>query len=104
TLEDARLALEPPALGLGDVVVARGEDVEDQAAAVDQQLARRAQSLEPLLVRVEVQERPKGAQDQRDPLAHRRRAEVPEPKLDEIGDARLFGMLTADLDHAGRRR
>ena len=43
-LEDPGLALEPAAVRLLDVLAARGEDVEDEPAAREQQLARRSQS------------------------------------------------------------
>src|SRR6185503_12620279 len=67
-LPDPGLALEPASVRLVDVVPGRREDVEDQAAAVDEQLACRAQRGEALLVAVEVEVRAKGTGDQRDAL------------------------------------
>src|SRR4051794_23295948 len=61
TLEVPRLALEPEAVGLLDVLVRRGEDVEDQPPAGQEQLAGGAEGLEPLLVGCEMEVGAEGA-------------------------------------------
>src|SRR5207247_4464014 len=71
TLEEPRLALEPAPVGLGDVVCARGEDVEDEPPTRDEHAARRPKRLEPLRVGPEMEVRPKRACDKADAFAYR---------------------------------
>ena len=81
-LEDARLALEPEAVRLLDVLAARGEDVEDEAAARLEQAARRAQRAELLGLGLHVQERAERADDERDALGDGRLAEVADAEVE----------------------
>ena len=63
---------------------ARGrEDVEHEPAAGLEQLARRGERLEPLLVRRQVEVGAERARDERDALVHRRLAEVAEPQVEQ---------------------
>ena len=83
-LVDARLALDPAAVRLLDVLAGRREDVEDEAAARPQQLARGAQRLEPLLVVPQVEIRAERARHERDALVDRRPAQVAEPQVEPL--------------------
>src|SRR5688500_984870 len=77
-LEDARLALEPAAVRLLDVLAARGEDVEDEAAVGLEEVARRTEGAQLLLLGLHVQERTERADDERHTLVDGRLAEVAE--------------------------
>ncbi len=86
-LEDPRLALEPAAVRLLDVLAARGEDVEDEAAAGLEQRAGGAERAQLLVLGLHVEERAKRADDERDALVDGRLAEVAEAEVDELDDA-----------------
>ena len=86
-----------------DVVGRRREDVEREQAARHQQVVGCAERGEPLGVVVrQVEVRPERAGDERDPLRHRRPAEVPEPEVEELRDAGRVGAVAADVEHPGR--
>ena len=81
-LVDPRLALDPAAVRLLDVLLGGREDVEDEPAAGLEQLPRRAERLEPLLVRGQVEIGPERAGDERDPLVHGRPPQIAEPQVE----------------------
>ncbi len=101
-LEDSRLALQPPAVRLLDVLAARREHVEDEAATGHEQVVGGAQRLQPLRLAVEMEIGPEGAQHERDALGDGRPAVVAEPQIELPGDAREVCSLAADLEHARR--
>src|SRR5205823_2945193 len=102
-LEDPGLALEPAAVGLFDVLAARREDVEDEAAAGAEEAAGGAECAEALGVAAEVEERAERAGDELDALGDGRIAQVAEPEVQLRRDAGEVGALAADLEHPGRR-
>src|SRR4249920_2969054 len=63
-LEDPRLALQPAAVRLGDVVRAGREDVEREPPAGHEKPTRSRERSQALLVRVEVQIRAEGTRDE----------------------------------------
>jgi hypothetical protein len=99
SLPDSRLALEPAAVRLLDVVAARGEDVEDEAPAREQECVDGLERLDPVLVGLEVEQRAEGAGDEVDALRGRRSAQVAEPKLDEVGQAGVLRPRAAHGQH-----
>src|SRR5215210_118925 len=101
--EDARLALEPAAGRFGDIVVARCEHVEREAARREEEVARRAESTEPCVVVAEVQVRAKWTRDERHALAYGRVREVAEAEVDRSRDACGRGSLGTHLEHPRRR-
>ena len=98
SLENPRLAFEPAVLGLRDVVRARGEDVEDEASAREEQAVRRGQHPQPVLVRVHVQQRAERADHERHAFGHRWLAQVADTKVELHPGER--GSPRADLEHA----
>ena len=86
-----------------DVLGARREHVEDEAAARHEEVAGGTQRLEPLLVAVEVEIRPERAQDQGDGLGDGRPRVVAEPQVEQTGDAGQLRRLAADVEHSRRR-
>ena len=101
-LEDPRLALEPASVRLLDVLAARREDVEDEAAVGFEQAASRAQRAELLVLGLHVQERAERADDERDALVDGWLAQVSEAEVDAAGDAGLVGGRPRHGEH--RRR
>ena len=67
-----------------------------------EQLARRAQRLEPLLVVAQVEIRAERTRHERDALVDRRAPQVAEPQVEPLGDAGLARALAADREHPGR--
>src|SRR6187551_1607043 len=102
-LEDARLALQPAAVGLLDVVLRRGEDVEDEAAARWEEIVNGGERADPLRVGLEVQERAEGADHERRSGAGRRLADVAAPQVEALGHAGLGGGRPRDGEHSLRR-
>ena len=90
-------------MGLGDVVGARREHVEDEPAARYEQLPRCTQGPQPLLVVQQVEVRAKRTGDQAHPLLDWRVREVSEPQIQELRHPRELGSLAADLEHSRRR-
>jgi hypothetical protein len=81
----------------------------------EEELPRRGERLQPLLVRREVEVRPERARDERHPLLDRRAAQVADPEVEPLSHARGARLLCTDLEHprggvdadhvhAGRRR
>src|SRR5438045_9595483 len=68
SLVDARLALDPATVRLLDVLAGRREDVEDEAPAGQEQLARGAECLESLVVVPQMEIRAKRTRHERDAL------------------------------------
>ncbi len=81
-LEDALLALEPEAVGLGDVLGARCEHVEHEPAARLEQRVCRPQGAELLGLVGHVQQRAEGADDERHALVDGGLAQVADPEVD----------------------
>src|SRR5207253_4520796 len=102
-LVDPGLALDPAALRLGDVVGAGGEDVEDQAAVRQEEVARGGQRLVTLAVAAQVQVGAEGTRDERNPLVDRRPEQVAEAEVEALGDAGATRLLGADVEHPLRR-
>ncbi len=100
-LVDAGLALDPAAVRLLDVLAGRREDVEDEPAARPEQLARRAQRLEPLVVVAQVEIRAERTRHERDALVDRWSSQVAEPEVEPLRDAGLPCALGADREHSG---
>ena len=86
-----------------DVLAARGEDVEDEAAARLEQLAGGAERRELLGLRLHVQERAEGADRERDTLADRRLAQVADAQVEPLGDTGHLGGGPGDREHLRRR-
>jgi hypothetical protein len=89
-------------VGVGDVLGAWSEDVEDEPTARHEQLARRTQCAKPRLVVEQVQERTERAGDEADPLLDRRRLQVAQAQVEQLDHARQLGALAADLEHPWR--
>ena len=81
---------------------ARREHVEDEPATRDEELERRAQGGEAILVCVQVEVSAEWAGDERDALGDRRAAVVAQPKVEEPADSGRCRSLAADLEHCGR--
>ena len=88
-LEDAALALEPAAVCLGDVLGARGEDVEHEPAARFEQRARGPQGAQLLRLVGHVQERAEWADHEGHPFLHGRLAQIADAEIDQALDAPL---------------
>ena len=103
-LPDPRLALEPAAVRLLDVVAARREDVEDEPAA-----RRRAAWHARERARAAPRRSPGGGSARngqvtsRDPLVHRRVAQVAEAQVEQSATPAASARRAADLEHPGRR-
>src|SRR5512132_773730 len=102
-LVDVRFALEPAAVRLGDVVVARGEDVEDQASSRDESRSSRSERLCAVAVVGQVQVRAKRADHEGHGFVERRVPEIAEPQIEQLGDAGLLGTSAARGEHLARR-
>ena len=111
-LEDSRLALEPAAVRLLDVLPARREDVEDEVPVRLEERVRRPEGAKLLLLRLHVQERAERADDERDALVHGRLAQVAEAEVERARRSRASSAASrataqhrrgrVDADHAGR--
>ena len=99
-LPDARLALEPPAVRLCDVFLARREDVEDEAAARLEMAVRRAQSRASVGVGLHVQQRTEGCEHEWKLAVDRRVAHVAVTQV-ELDTGERSG-LACDVEHPGR--
>ena len=82
---------------------AGGEHVEDQTTVGPQELARRGECFEPLLVVVQMEIRAKRTDDERNALVHRRVPQVAEANLDERVEPGVASLFRADVEHAARR-
>src|SRR5512133_584645 len=102
TLEDPWLALEPAAVRVGDVARTRGEDVEHEPSAGEEQLARCSERTQARVVVEQVQEGAKRTGDERDPLLDRRRLELAQSQVEQIAHARQLRAAAADLEHPRR--
>ena len=71
-----------------DVLAARCEDVEDEAAVRLEERARRAERTKLLGLGLHVQQRAEGADRERDALGDRRLAQVADAQVEAVGDAR----------------
>src|SRR5207244_5434456 len=81
-LVDPGLALDPSAVRLGNVVGTRGEDVEDQPAAGQEELPRRRERLAALAVAGQVEVGAEGAGDERDAPVDRRPEQLAEAEVE----------------------
>jgi hypothetical protein len=68
-----------------------------------EQVARRAERTQALVVGVQVEERAERARDEPDALRHRRVEQVADAEVEKVRDACGCGGLRADLEHALRR-
>jgi len=88
-------------VGRGDVLDARGEDVEHEPAAREQQVVYGSQRAQPRFVVQQVQVRAKRTGDERHPLLDRRDLQLAEPQVESVRDSRELRALLADLEHPG---
>src|SRR5262245_9548943 len=102
-LVDLRLPLEPAAVRLGDVVVTRREDVEDQAPARDERVSCRLQRLHAVPVVRQMEIRPEGTDHERHRLVQRWAPQIAEPQIEELRDSGLLGTAAARGEHLARR-
>ena len=84
---------------LGDVLGARGEDVEDEVPAGLEQLARGPQRQQLLVLARHVEERAERADHELHALVDRRLAHVADPEVDEVADAVLLGERARHREH-----
>src|SRR4029453_1389344 len=103
TLEDLRLALDPAAVGLLDVVSSRCEDVEDQPPAWDEQLAGSAERGDSSLLVREMKVGPERTRGQAYPLGDRRGGQVAEPEVEQLRNPGFLRAAPANLEHSGGR-
>src|SRR6478609_3117193 len=102
-LVDVRLALEPAAVRGRDVVVARGEDVEDQATARDERVTRRGERVGAVAVICQVQVGAERADDERNGLIERRMAQIAETQVEQFRDPGRLCATGARSEHLARR-
>ena len=100
-LEDPRLALEPLALRLGDVVSVRSEHVEHKTAAGQEQIVGGVEDGQPVLVRVHVQQGAEWTDHQRDAFGDRRLAQIAHAQVER--DPCKRGSARTHLEHRARR-
>jgi hypothetical protein len=98
-LEDPRLALQPEAVGLLDVLVARREHVEDEPAARLEQRRRGGERTELLPLVDHVEEGAERDRDERNTLAHGRLAQVTPAQVDTLRHALALGVRPRDGEH-----
>ena len=85
-----------------DVLPARREDVEDEAAAGLEELARGQERVQLLLLRLHVQERAEGADRERHALGNRGLAKVADPEVEEVTDPGGLRGGARDREHLRR--
>ena len=88
---------------LGDVLFARREDVEDEAAVRGEQPPHRGERRPPVVVGLHVQQRPERDQHQWERALDGRLAQISEPQVDEARHAAELELLLCDGKHPGRR-
>ena len=81
----------------------RCEDVEDEEAAGQQQIASSPERAEPGRRVGQMQVRPERTGHERDALADRRIGDVAQAKVEQLGDTGLLCPAATDLQHPGRR-
>ena len=85
---------------LRDVLGAWREDVKDEAPARHEESPNRGQRLQPLRVRLQVEERTKRRGDEAHLLRDRRIPKVAETQVEQVGETGGLGPLPAHLEHA----
>jgi hypothetical protein len=98
-LPDPRLALEPAAVRLLDVLAARGEDVEDETPAGHEEAAHGSKGLEPFCVGLDVEESAERTGDERNALGHRWAPQIAQAEVEAVGDACLLRSCATDVEH-----
>src|SRR5207245_2287711 len=100
SLEDPGLALEPAAMGRGDVGGARREDVEDEAAAGTEKPAGRAERASAVRVTLQMEVGAERADDELDRFVDRGIGQVAETQVESTLHAGGRGSFPADVEHA----